>query len=961
MNPFNQLVNRVEGVAREGGRAIDGVHQEGARMMGRGVLTTPLQTVIRDQEGRERAVDRDTRSLGGLSVQASAQIKEFGELGDRLKEHTEKSKVREGVSGKLIEIMEKDSGIEARVRSHFDEKVPVLVEEVTKRLAQIERELKGDRTTDEERGKWEKEKSELQAQLLGLQRSARNLKAKVKTLEGLRQKKIGVELATRNDLAGKKNNALDALRNEQVLRRGLEEDLKDARAMYEAMRNELSSCKAERNRGERAAMACRQENKALDRSLRAIEEDRAEIVRDMTVRVDDLEEEVSEVTGELKDATAREQLWHSRFEKEQEERSSEYLQGLRRISELAVTLKECEKEWGWERQSRKEAEKKIASTEAMAEGRKGTIKRLHGGLKRSRADNDDLQGQVKRLRIEKDDQSSLAKKNLDDAVVAGLEASRWEIDASKLMDEVRGLKEVRQEEQVNATNIGQMLRKQIDDLQQDSRESGWGALFWEAEAAGFEAGKQKSEAEVVRVNKVGAGLKKQNDDLQEECAGKGWEALHLGAELRRVGDAASKLRKQKDELQGSASVSAWEALYLGGELSRVEAAKQVSDAELRRVDGVGRGLRKQKDDLQECASVSAWEALHWEFEARRIEASKVEDLAKAVRKLDGRTVQMSVQIEGLKEQVQDKTWEAAHFEAQSKQVSGFLTGAQKELAVVRDELSVERASKLAEHARYEQAAKNGAEWHSKATERAVDVEKLTERVGVLEGDIQARESDVDRLNACLGDVQQKLDGVQKEKRSLEERLDMLAPAMQGLDLDEFRGVQCRGEEWLGRVPGMVREADLDLEVIILKMIKGQQIELLELVVLVQGMGKYVELALAAVLSYVKDKRRGLVAVRCVELLKLHGKEGVVVDVESELERKLLQGGALVLEEAVTVSDCGVVVNGVFWWADRVEMVQHGGKYALVGEGLSQPLTFKLAAQVEKRLPSLWQKCKLRGW
>ncbi|KAK5075705.1 hypothetical protein LTR70_009087 [Exophiala xenobiotica] len=152
-----------------------------------------------------------------------------------------------------------------------------------------------------------------------------------------------------------------------------------------------------------------------------------------------------------------------------------------------------------------------------------------------------------------------------------------------------------------------------------------------------------------------------------------------------------------------------------------------------------------------------------------------------------------------------------------------------------------------------------------------------------------------------------------------------------------------------------------LEVIILKMIKGQQVTLLELVVLVQGMGKCPELVLAAVLSYVKDKRKGLVAVRCVELLKLHGKEGVVVDVESELERKLLEGGALVLEEAVIVSDCGVVVNGVFWWADRLEMVQHKGRYALVGEGLSQPLTFKLAAQVEKRLPSLWQKCKLRRW
>jgi len=546
-------------------------------------------------------------------------------------------------------------------------------------------------------------------------------------------------------------------------------------------------------------------------------------------------------------------------------------------------------------------------------------------LKRSRADNDGLQDQVKRLKVEKDEQTSLAEKNLADAVVVGVEASRWEISASRLMDEVRGLEQVHKKEQVEldrAASVGRKLRMQVDDLQQESSEGGWRALYWEAEAAGIEDARQKSETELVRMNKVGAELKKQIDDLQEDCSEKGWETL-----------------------------------YLQGELRRVEEEKQVSNAALQRVNGVGRRLRKQKDDLLESASASAWEALYWEFEARRTETSKVEELERARREMDGRTVQLRVQVQGLEEKVQDKTWEAAHFEAQSKQVSGVLAGAQKELAVVREELCEEKASTLAERARYEEAAKDGAEWQSKATERGVEVEKLTGRVGVLESDLKRRESDVDRLNGELGNVQQKLDVVQKEKSRLEERLNMLAPEMQGLDLDQFRGVQCRGEEWLGRVPGMVRDADFNPEVIILKMIKGQQIELLELVALVREMDKYVELVLAAVSSYVKDKKRGLVAVRCVELLKLHGKERVEVDVGSELESKLLEG---VLElEGVMVTDRGVVVDGVFWWVDQLEMVPDTWRYALVGRGLYRILTPSEAAQVEKSLPSLWQGCKAR--
>lgn len=154
---------------------------------------------------------------------------------------------------------------------------------------------------------------------------------------------------------------------------------------------------------------------------------------------------------------------------------------------------------------------------------------------------------------------------------------------------------------------------------------------------------------------------------------------------------------------------------------------------------------------------------------------------------------------------------------------------------------------------------------------------------------------------------------------------------------------------------MVRDADFNPEVIILKMIKGQQIELLELVALVREMDKYVELVLAAVSSYVKDKRSGLVAVRCVELLKLHGKEGVEVDVGSELEGKLLEG----VLELEGVTDCGAVVNGVFWWVDQLEMVPDKWRYALVGRGLYRILTPREAAQVEKSLPSLWQGCKAR--
>ncbi len=202
-----QLQSYVEGVANEADRAITRVHQEGAKMMGRDVLTTPIQAVIKDQEDRRKALAIDGRIKERLREVSDAQSEELKRLSATLRQHTKEEQARTSVSGKVIQMMEKDPGVQMRVMSHFDGKIPRMVDELNEKLAQMEQDMRDRRVSLGEKAIWERENSGLEAQLKKLESENRTLQQRLRNAEaelaGKWKEQLGVEMATRKDLAKK--------------------------------------------------------------------------------------------------------------------------------------------------------------------------------------------------------------------------------------------------------------------------------------------------------------------------------------------------------------------------------------------------------------------------------------------------------------------------------------------------------------------------------------------------------------------------------------------------------------------------------------------------------------------------------------------------------------------------------------------------------------------------------------
>lgn len=227
-------------------------------------------------------------------------------------------------------------------------------------------------------------------------------------------------------------------------------------------------------------------------------------------------------------------------------------------------------------------------------------------------------------------------------------------------------------------------------------------------------------------------------------------------------------------------------------------------------------------------------------------------------------------------------------------------------------------------------------------------EKAEGRVSTLEEQVRVLTQDQD----AKGEEIKRLGGI----------LMAIAPTAKSLEVEKFGGVMCNTAEWLQRIPGMHRGASG--EMVALNMIRGNRVGLTELVGAVRAMEGDERFFLAAVLSFVKRGGGGLLRLRCLELLQMHGQdisEFLAVG-GNELEAGLLQmlrGGRLEVQSRLSRCGQGIVLKvdgGVrFCWLDTIRVTRVDGKWILEGkDGQGMALSLKEANQFGQWFPEVMQ-------
>ncbi|KAK5958157.1 hypothetical protein OHC33_001347 [Knufia fluminis] len=241
-------------------------------------------------------------------------------------------------------------------------------------------------------------------------------------------------------------------------------------------------------------------------------------------------------------------------------------------------------------------------------------------------------------------------------------------------------------------------------------------------------------------------------------------------------------------------------------------------------------------------------------------------------------------------------------------------------------------------------------------------QKVAEQAGEIVELKQSRDGHSARSRAFGFMALRLADAKGEEIKRLGGILMAIAPTAKSLEVEKFGGVMCNTAEWLQRIPGMDRGASG--EMVALNMIRGNRVGLTELVGAVRAMEGDERFFLAAVLSFVKRGGGGLLRLRCLELLQMHGQdisEFLAVG-GNELEAGLLQmlrGGRLEVQSRLSRCGQGIVLKvdgGVrFCWLDTIRVTRVDGKWILEGkDGQGMALSLKEANQFGQWFPEVMQ-------
>jgi len=349
------------------------------------------------------------------------------------------------------------------------------------------------------------------------------------------------------------------------------------------------------------------------------------------------------------------------------------------------------------------------------------------------------------------------------------------------------------------------------------------------------------------------------------------------------------------------------------------------------------------------------------------------------------------------QKVRDQKEEIAELTASRNDYSARANAAERSAETQRAEISeltrsrddsVARASRLNKMLwRLSSTAQNAEEGRNEARSRAEVAERQVEhQKKEISGLTQSRNGEslragmLTRMVVRLGVSSELLvrrvsentsraDDATTEVEHLQSVLAAMAPGAQELNLAPFEGIVCKTAEWLQRVSGMDRGEVCDGAAVAMKMVRGGPISLTELIGAVRDLEGELAFLLAVVLAYVERRcgAGGLVLLRCLDLLQLHGQDideflGGIGEQETELEAGLLQllkGGRLEVQS--NMSRCGQAVvlkvdGGVrFCWLDTVRVIRTGIKCVLEEkDGQSTPISLREANQLGAWFPDLIQ-------
>lgn len=324
-------------------------------------------------------------------------------------------------------------------------------------------------------------------------------------------------------------------------------------------------------------------------------------------------------------------------------------------------------------------------------------------------------------------------------------------------------------------------------------------------------------------------------------------------------------------------------------------------------------------------------------------------------------------------------------EEQLSELNAGLKAAQSEVKRLEVDLAAEQGRALNAHQTSEVEKCNLRELLQEEHDKVANLEKVKEDLElVVQGLRHSLKVEQERVEEQIREHAAALSEMQSKKAHLSENLEesetrrlhlssvlnAISPGLQDLNVEKFAELECKAQEWLDRIPGMARRSACCMDDVVLRMVRGESPTLEDLTMLVSGMVSCTSFVLAVVYAFVDRRigegcKGGLVLVRLVELLHLHGQDVsawlvVIGKAETDLENALLaslRGEEFAVANELSICEKALVVrtdDGLcFCWADQVcLLISDGDWYVEVGSGIMVKLSIDMLDALERLFPEM---------